>query len=682
MINDWNAKVGNLTGLGDLLGLYFELWNFELWNIKLKNMIYRRLFFSGLMILNLQFVICNLRAQSVYPGQHEGKMKVSNTAKIQVFSFDLKDIRLTDSPFKQNMKRTARWLTSLDVARLLHSFRTTAGVYAAREGGYDAVRKLGGWESLDCELRGHTTGHVLSALSYLYASTGDMTYKIKSDSIIDGLAAVQNAYNNGYISAFPENFINRNIAGQSVWAPWYTLHKIYAGLIDQYLYCGNNQALEIVVKAADWAYDKLKPLSDEQRVIMLRNEFGGVNDAFYNLYSITANPHHKWLAEFFYHAAALDPLAEGKSDLAGKHANTFIPKITGEMRRYELSGEERSRRIAEFFWREVVEHQTFCTGGNSSKEHFIPSDSISKYLTGLTQESCNTYNMLKLTRHLYSLDPSPLYADYYETALYNHILGQQDPSSGMVAYFLPLLPGAHKVYSTPENSFWCCVGTGFENHAKYGEAIYAHGDNSLYVNLFIPSELTWKDKGLKVSMETRFPEDGRVSLKFINASASQMSVYLRYPSWATGAVVKINGKRFNFKQKAGSYIVINRKWKDGDRIDADYERSLQTLAANDDASVAAFAYGPLILAAHAGTDGMQPPAPFSNPALHNDYYTYDYHVPSSINNVIACDPSRPEKYLQPVAGQPLTFKSHDGAYTFEPLYKLHRERYIVYWIMR
>lgn len=299
------------------------------------------------------FAVSATYAQSVYPGQHKGKIQLPLQGEVKAYSFDLKDIRLLDSPFEENRKRESKWILSLGVDRLLHSFRTSAGVYAGLEGGYSAVKKLGGWESLDCELRGHTTGHILSGLAYLYASTGEEVYKMKSDSLINGLAEVQETLlrngQNGYLSAYPENLINRNIAGQRVWAPWYTLHKIYSGLIDQYLYGDNPLALEIVTKTARWAYDKLSPLTEEQRKRMMRNEFGGVNESFYNLYSITGNPEHKELAEFFYHTEVIDPLAEGKDDLYFKHANTFIPKVIGEARKYELSGSERSRDIADFF---------------------------------------------------------------------------------------------------------------------------------------------------------------------------------------------------------------------------------------------------------------------------------------------------------------------------------------------
>lgn len=622
-------------------------------------------------------------AQSVYPGQHKDKTKLPVQGEVKAYTFDLKDIRLLDSPFTENRERESKWILSLDADRLLHSFRTSAGVFAGLEGGYSSIKKLGGWESLDCELRGHTTGHIMSGLAYLYASTGNDIYKLKSDSIITGLAEVQNTLlkngQKGYLSAYPENLINRNIAGQRIWAPWYTLHKIYAGLIDQYLYCNNEQALDIVTKTAKWAYDKLSPLTEEQRQLMIRNEFGGVNESFYNLYSITGNPEHKKLAEFFYHNAVIDPLAEKEDSLQFKHANTFIPKIIGEARNYELHANERSRDIAEFFWQTVIDHQTYCTGGNSHKEKFIQSDKISEYLTGYTQETCNTNNMLKLTRHLFCWNTDAKYADYYERALYNHILGQQDPESGMVAYFLPLLPGAHKVYSTPDQSFWCCVGTGFENHAKYNEAIYYHTDNGLYVNLFIPSELTWHEKGLKMRMETKFPEDSKVNLTIDVDKEIKMPLYLRYPSWTKNVEVKVNGKKINIKQKPSSYISIVRTWKNGDKVEINYPMTLQVCETNDNPDKFAITYGPLVLAGVMGTDNMISPAPFSNPALHNDYYTYDYRVPADMKTGLKLDKKKLNQYIQPSDNEKLVFFVSNGNVRLEPIHKIHRQRYIVYW---
>lgn len=639
-----------------------------------------------LLSLLISSASLSVSAQSVYPGQHEGKIKLPLQGEVKAYAFDMKDIRLLESPFTENRKRDSDWILSLSTKRLLHSFRNSAGVFSGYEGGYEAIKKLGGWESLDCDLRGHTTGHILSALSYLYASTGDEVYKLKSDSIVSGLAEVQNTLiangQKGYLSAYPENLINRNIAGQSVWAPWYTLHKIYSGLIDQYLYCDNQQALDVVIKTAEWAYNKLSPLSEEDRRRMIRNEFGGVNASFYNLYSITGNPNHQKLAEFFYHNDVLDPLMEGNQDLYMKHANTFIPKLIGESRNYELNANERSRKMTEFFWQTVTDHQTYCTGGNSHKEKFIHTDKISENLTGYTQETCNTNNMLKLTRHLFCWNTDPKYADFYERALYNHILGQQDPQSGMVAYFLPLLPGAHKVYSTYDQSFWCCVGTGFENHAKYNEAIYYHADNGLYVNLFIPSELTWAEKGLTVRQETNFPEDGKVNLTIGAGKSVKMPLYLRYPEWAKNVEVKVNGKKVSVKQKPSTYIVVDRTWKDGDKVEINYPMTLHVCEANDNPDKFAIMYGPLVLAGAMGTEGMESPAPFSNPNVRNDYYTYDYKVPANLKTSLKIDKKNPGQYIKQSDSDKLVFNVVNENVRLEPIHKIHRQRYVVYWDLK
>lgn len=516
-----------------------------------------------------------LSSQSVYPGQHSGKLKKETIAPMQVKSFDLKDVRLLPSRFRENMMRDSMWMASIEVDRMLHSFRTNAGVFAGREGGYMTVKKLGGWESLDCELRGHTTGHLLSAYGLMYAVTGSELFKHKGDSLVSGLAEVQNALGNGYLSAYPEELINRNIRGTSVWAPWYTLHKLFSGLIDQYLYSDNQKALEIVTRMADWAYHKLKPLDEVTRRKMIRNEFGGINESFYNLYAITGDERYRWLARFFYHNEVIDPLKELRDDLGTKHTNTFIPKVLAEARNYELTEDEDSRKLSGFFWHTMIDRHTFAPGCSSDKEHYFDLDHFSKHISGYTGETCCTYNMLKLSSHLFCWTADAAVADYYERALYNHILGQQDPHTGMVTYFLPLLSGSHKVYSTKENSFWCCMGSGFENHAKYGEAIYYHNDKGIYVNLFIPSVVNWREKGLTLRQETDFPAEETTVLTIEAQNPVETTVYLRYPSWSKGVKVFVNGKKIAVKQKPGSYIAITRLWKDGDRITADYPMCLR-----------------------------------------------------------------------------------------------------------
>lgn len=616
-------------------------------------------------------------AQSVYPGQHRGKMKQETMAPLRAESFDLKDVRLLPSRFRDNMVRDSAWMVSIGIDRLLHSFRTNAGVYAGREGGYMTVKKLGGWESLDCELRGHTTGHLLSAYGLMYAATGSEIFKQKGDSLVGGLAEVQKTLGNGYLSAFPEELINRNIAGKSVWAPWYTLHKLFSGLIDQYLYADNAEAFEIVCRMADWAYNKLKPLDEETRRRMIRNEFGGINESFYNLYAITGDERYRWLAQYFYHNDVIDPLKNEVDDLGTKHTNTFIPKVIAEARNYELTGSEDSKRLVRFFWQTMTEHHTFAPGSSSQKEHFFDTTQFSKYLNGYTGETCCTYNMLKLSRHLFCWTVDAKVAEYYERALYNHILGQQDPETGMVSYFLPLLDGAYKVYSTPEQSFWCCVGSGFESHAKYGEAIYYHSNRSIYVNLFIPSEVRWKEKGLVLRQETAFPEEDTTEFTVTVDNPVSIAICLRYPSWSGKAVVRVNGKRMPVHQKSESYIIIDRTWKSGDRIEVTYPMQMRVEATPDNPRKAALLYGPVVLAGERGTEGMQAPAPFSNPSLYNDYYTYDYHVPDGLRTTLYIDNHKPDYGLKRLSNE-LKFISLQGD-VLRPLYDLHHQRYVVYW---
>ncbi len=610
--------------------------------------------------------------QSVYPGLFGDRLKVKEV-ETPVECFALEDVRLLPSRFRENLERDSAWMAAIEVDRLLHSFYNNAGVWGGREGGYMTIKKYGGWESLDCELRGHTTGHLLSAYALMYAATGAELFKAKSDSIVDGLERVQAALGNGYVSAFPEELINRNMRGESVWAPWYTLHKIYAGLIDQYLYAGNDRALEVVRGAADWACGKLSGVDDMTRRRMIRNEFGGVNEAFYNLYAITGDERYRRLAEFFYHNDVIDPLKERDGDLGTKHTNTFIPKTIAELRRYELTGDEASRAVAEFFWNEMIDKHTFATGCSSDKEHYFDPARMSEHLSGYTGETCCTYNMLKLSRHLFCLNPDARIADYYEQALYNHILGQQDPASGMVAYFLPLKTGSHRVYSTPENSFWCCVGSGFESHAKYAEGIYYRGDDALYVNLFIPSELHWKEKNVKIRQTTGFPASESVTLTVECGHPAEFTLNLRYPSWSGKPEVRINGRAVALKNITDGYIGIKRKWKSGDRVEAVYPMKVAVEPMAADPSVGVMKYGPVVLAGRLGTEGMVAPAPVSDPTKYNDYYTYDYHIPADIARGIKASPL--------TSAGTLKWITADGI-TVQPLYDVHRERYVIYWNLK
>lgn len=610
---------------------------------------------------------------SQYVGQFSANQNVKPQIEVKAYSFDLGDVKLLDGPFKDNMERDGKWLLSINNNRLLHSWRVNAGMQSN-------ARPYGGWEGLDVELRGHTVGHVLSGLALMYASTGDIAYKNKGDSLVNALAEIQQVLNQGgYLSAFPQNLINRVMEGKPVWAPWYTLHKIMAGLVDMYQYAGNKKALEVVTRMSDWAYHKLENLSSEQLAVMHRTEFGGMIEVAYNLYGITGNSNDKKLAEFFYHHSVLDPLSQKQDKLNRLHANTQIPKIIGEARGYELTGDENERTIADFFWQTVIDHHTYVTGGNSDHEFFFEPDQISKHISRATTESCNTYNMLKLTRHLFTWTADVKYADYYERALYNHILASQDQETGMVTYFLPYTPGTFKTFSDKENSFWCCVGTGFENHAKYGEGIYYHNENGIYVNLFIPSELTWNEKGIKLVQQTKFPEEATTHITIEEVRNGQISVYIRYPSWASsGATVSVNGKKVKISQKPGSYIALNRNWKVGDKIDVTYPMSLRLVPTNDNPDMAAVVYGPVVLSGDMGTKGIEAPAPFAHDQL--DYRNYP--VPDDIISTLNISGRKLNDCITPVNGKPLEFKTVNVAskeITLIPYYKIDKQRYVIYW---
>ena len=558
-----------------------------------------------------------------------------------VHPFALADVKLLPSRFQRNMQRDSAWIASIPVNRLLHSFRNTAGVYSALEGGYDAGLRLGGWESPDCDLRGHTAGHLLSAMAYLQM-------REKADSLVLGLAEVQRQYGTGYLSAFGEGLIGRNIQGKSVWAPFYTLHKILQGLIDQYQHCGNETALEVAKGMGIWAYSKLKPLSEETRLRMIRNEFGGFNDAMYQLYAITRDERYLWVARFFYHDDKIDPLKQGNNDLGTNHANTFIPKLLGECKNYELFGAEDSRLAATLLFNTLTGDHAFVTGEVSDKEHLFKPSEQSKHLTGYDGENCCTYNLLKLADRLFTYQPDSKIADYYERALYNHILGQQDTLTSMVCYFTPLMTGGYRLYSTRDSSFWCCVGSGFESHAKYQSSIYFHSDNELYVNLFIPSELNWD--GTIVRQETSFPESNKTTI----SASSRITLKVRYPYWAT--YMKVNGKRL--KADREGYVTV----KNITRIEVEFGMNLHEEATKDDSTRVALLYGPIVLGGRLGEVAH----PFSNPTKHNDYYTFDYgkHPDVALDDV---------KHLRG-----LTFQTGSGI-MIQPFYDLQHCRYVVYW---
>jgi uncharacterized protein len=592
--------------------------------------------------------------------------------------FPLENVRLLDGPFRDAMRRDRAYLVSLDADRLLYNFRVTAGLPTS-------ARPLGGWESPDCELRGHCVGHYLSACALMYASTGDAELKKRADFLVAELAKCQAAmpakgYNPGFLSAYPESLFDRVDRTEKVWAPYYTLHKIMAGLLDVYQHDDNPQALEVLTRLADWLKFRVDRLSPEQMQRALGTEHGGMNEVLANLYAVTGNADHLKLARAFNHEAIFAPLAKGEDRLNGLHANTQIPKITGAARLYELTGDRRLRDVAGFFWQRVALNRSYVIGGDSDREHFFPTNAFARHLSAETAETCNTYNMLKLTRQLFGWEPSATLMDFYECGLYNQILASQDPDSGMMTYFIPLEAGRFKTYSTPEHSFWCCVGTGMENHAKYGDTIYFHGTNALYVNLFIPSELRWDEAGVIVRQETKFPEQETTTLTFDCASPAAFALHLRRPAWAGDLTVRVNGKKQKIPGPPGSYLVIDRTWQKGDRVEVRLPLHLRREPLPGDSNSVAFLYGPLVLAGRLGTNGL--PAHGQQARDQLDFAKIPVPPAPALS-----DKSAPAlSQVKPVKGESLLFRLKPGGgappVSLIPFYRLHHERYVVYWPVR
>jgi len=589
-----------------------------------------------------------------------GKQRVAPVIPLRAQPFALEDVRLLDGPFRHAQDLDRQYLLSLDVERLLHAFRLNAGLPSS-------AQPLGGWEEPKCEVRGHFVGHYLSACALMYASTGDERLRDKGNALVAGLAECQAKLGNGYLSAYPEEFIDRVEALKPVWAPYYTLHKLYAGLLDMYVYCDNELALQVCRKFADWVIARNGKLSDEQMQKMLGNEHGGMNETLANLYGLTGDDKYRQIALRFNHQAVIGPCAGCQDKLTGLHANTQIPKFVGTARQYELTGEDELRTASVFFWNTVANERSYVIGGHSDGEHFSPKEKLSEALGPSTTETCNTYNMLKLTRHLFCWEPRAEYADFYERAVLNHILASQNPETGMMCYYVPLRSGSHKSYNEPLDSFWCCTGTGIENHAKYGDSIYFHdGDRALYVNLFIASELDWQARGVQLRQETRFPDQASSRLVLRCQQPAEWELRVRHPWWATaGLEIRVNGQLQSLASQPGSYAVLTRTWQDGDTVELSFPFSLRTEGFRDNPRRFAFLHGPLVLCAEVA-EGQPRPA-------------------------VVAEPNQALASLTPVADRPSTFQGpaavfrvagqQDGAgVRLEPFYQVHGPRpYVVYW---
>lgn len=610
----------------------------------------------------------NLLAQSLYPHINDNKVVVAPRASILMYDFKLNEVTLGEGVLKQAMELNRKWLLDLNPNRLLHRFHLYANL--------DTQAPIyGGWESE--KISGHTLGHYLSACSMQYSATNEQEFKARVDYMVGELDRCQQQYKGvmtGYVGGIPEqerifteistgNLYSSGFDLNGGWVPMYTLHKLYAGLIDAYLYTDNQQAKEVVMKLADWLIQITKSLSEQQFQQLMACEFGGMNDAMTALYALTGEQKYQDLAQRFYHEAVLNPLAERKDQLQGLHANTQVPKIIGCASLYWITGEQRMLDISSFFWETVVHHHSYANGGNSDFEHFTPPNQICNHQSTNSTETCNTYNMLKLTKKLYSFSGEAALMEYYERALYNHILCSQHPETGMVTYYMNHLSGGRKAFSSPFDAFWCCVGSGIENHVKYAESIYAHDANhNLYLNLFAASALHWKARGMTIEQTTDFPYTPGTRLKITEGSKGKFKLFIRQPQWLAGEMtLRVNNRPYPAKQEQKGYLTIDRTWKKGDIVEVALPMKIHTMATPDCEDHHAFFYGPVLLAAEL-TDNR------------------DAHEPIPV--VVSDDKMEYEKKIVPTNLAKLEFESKGLAQTKElklkPFFAIYDKDYAVY----
>ncbi len=583
--------------------------------------------------------------------------------------FDLARVRLLPGPLLDATQVNRRFLMAQDPDRLLHTFRVTAGLPSS-------AQPLGGWEAPENELRGHYTGHYLSACALMGAQLGDAEIKSRGERIVGELAKCQKP--NGYLSAFPEEFFDRLRAGQPVWAPFYTLHKIMAGLLDTYALSGNAQALDVLVGMARWTAGWCQPLGDYEMQRVLEREYGGMNELLYDLSALPGQQRWRYLAHRFDHERFFAPLAAGHDELKGLHGNTNIPKVVGAARRYELLGDERYRRIAEYFWHEIAAERAYATGGTTNGEGWQTEPGIlANQLSGYTQEDCTTYNMLKLTRHLFGWSAAPAAADYYERALWNGILTSQHPDDGEKLYYVSLASGLWKLFGTPFQDYWCCTGTMSEVFSKLGDSIWFHDDDGIWVNLFAASEVDWAEKGVRITQQTSFPESDTTTLTVHASRPVQLALRVRVPYWATGGNgATLNRRALEGFAAPGGYFVLDRTWRDGDQLEVRLPMGLHVQPMPDDPTLQAVMYGPLVMVGRLGAGAGTPRAEPTKPRMVPEYKLDAVPAPS-----FTAPSDDPASWIHATGAGPLEFRTRGQAQdvTLVPFYTLFDERYAVYW---
>jgi uncharacterized protein len=646
--------------------------------------------FFALILSFFTFLTCFAGISSAEP--------IKNVIPEMAKPLPLTDVRLTGGPLKRAQELDAKYLLDLKPDRMLAFLRIRAGLEAKADG-------YGGWDGgRGKQLTGHIAGHYLSAVSFMYQATGDKRYKERADYIVKELKEVQNKRGDGYIGALTdaqnvdgkvrfEEVAKGNIRSSGfdlngLWSPWYVEHKIFAGLRDAYRYTGNKTALEVEIKFAEWAERILANLNDAQLQRMLNTEFGGMNEVLADLYADTGDKRWLTLSEKFEHHAIVEPLSRNQDILAGKHGNTQVPKMLGELARYIYTGDSGSGFAAKFFWEEVAYHHSFATGGHGYDEYFGPPDKLSDFVDGKGQrsqslrtcETCNVYNMIKMTRSLFALQPDIHYADFQERALFNHILGSIDPNDGATCYMVPIGQAVTREYERNmlDGGFTCCVGSGMESHALHGYGLYYESGDKLWVNIYAPSTAEWKSAGVSLVMETTFPEGDSAKLTLKPKSPKQLTIALRRPYWAgDGFNVKVNGEDVNDIPKAGAYVEIRRTWKSGDTVTLVLPKALRLEPLPDNPRRVALMWGPLVLAGDLGPERQMGGGRGGRSAR------------AKVPVFMAAD--KPvEEWLKPVPGKPGEFRT-DGVgrigdvnatvkdVDFVPFYRLHGRTYGAYW---
>ena len=594
----------------------------------------------------------------------------------RLMPFPLSSVRLAPSMFQEQEEINARYLDSLTVDRLLHSFRITAGIPSS-------ATPYRGWEDPTCELRGHFAGgHFLSAVALASSASGNTELKSRGDELVTGLDACQKKIGTGYVSAFPPELFEHLAQGKPVWAPFYTYHKIMAGLLDMYLHTGNTDALRIAEGMGQWAQDFMSDFSSDQRQRMLRTEYGGMNEVLANLAAVTQKERYLDTAHLFEQPSFLDPLAERRDELQSLHANTNVPKIIGAARMYEICGDHRYRDIAEYFLGEVLAARSYAIGNTSLDEHWTtPPGQLKGTLAWANAECCVAYNLMKLQRHVFSWTGDARWMDAYERTLFNCRLGTQN-AQGLKQYFFPLAAGYWRAYNSPEESFWCCTGTGAEEFAKFADTIYFRRGSDIYVNQFIPSTLDWKEEGLVLEQATQFPHEQGTTLKIKSSRPAQRTIHVRIPHWTTeSAEVKVNGVSLGAMADPGSYLALRKVWQDGDTISISLPMQLRQEPLSGDDSLTAVLYGPLVLAADLGAgpcDGPQriihsgETVPKGPPAA------------SLLPKVAATSEASTKQWIQVESSPDLRFTAvgENAKYQLMPMYQIGDQRYSVYWQMQ